>query len=275
MPQKSLLEQWAELFTGDANSKTMRHGKAWGGRVATDAPGTQSRTDVITPDTPDAKTHTGLGHPDQLGYHQHGTVAPPERRQIITRENKRYPNLAHHGRPAPEVPDYNVFYDHWGTREAWDKIILSTAHGSWVFGTTTTQAVTLDTLPNLKLSQFPGALMAFPVLISWSYALSAAGTSGEFSASFVPQGGDFSFPLSEGNITVLQYTQDTRWIVPAPVVDRNPTQLGNLIITSNSIVGTPTLFWRMGFGWAYLLQAPAFKGYIPLHAGQAYHEEED
>lgn len=272
---KSLVEQWAELL-GMRGATTIKHTDTLAG-LKTDAPGTNSRTDIITPDTPDAKTPTGMGLPNQLGYHQHGIVPLPERTRIIARENKRHPDLAHHGRPAPEVPDYNVWYDQWATQNGWDKLILNTAHGTITPLTTgsTTVPITLDVEAKLKLSQFPGAVMAFPVLLFWTFALLAAGTSGVVSLGFIPNGGDFVFPLGEFNVTQLEFSLKERWIIPAPVTDHDVTSLGTLIATSNTVVGPPVIQWRMGIGWAYLLPSPAFKGYVPMRAGGAYNEEQN
>lgn len=272
MAQKSWLEQ---LLYGGAAGKIKHVKEANPDQVQSDAPGTSSRTDVISPDTPVGHTPSGLGHPDVLGYHQHGTVAAPqaaaETARIIARENAKRPDLAHGGRPGPVIPEYNQFYDHWRTREGWDRFILNTASGSIALGTTGTVAapIVLDRPAGLRLSEYPGGTMAFPVLLLWTWALSAAATSGEASFAFVPQGGDFQFPLNEANIlSTLTYSEHARWVVPAPTTDRGIQNIGTLLITSNTVVGPPSVFWRMGIGWAYVIPEPAFHPSQPLQAGK-------
>lgn len=275
MPHHTLLDRWLNP------QGLMRQPNA-----GTDAPGTNSRVDVTTPDDDVAQTAKRVSgaHPDTLGYPMHGdklydpsgkagpALREAQRSALRDQAVLRYPNLSTHGRSGPAVPDYNVFYSHLRDREAYSQIVTNTAHGSWTVGTTSKQAITLDTAPNLHLSQFPGAIGVYPVLLLWAFAQSVTTATGEYSMNWELLGGDFLFPLGEFNAGKPDNTEYPRWIVPMLITDANQTALGNLIITSNGVAGTPTIFWRLGIGWAYLLPAPAFKGYVPLAAGAAWSE---
>lgn len=256
-----------------------------GPTIQSDAPGTNER-DVVregsdynrdvplhaeAPKTPDhwtRKRSSGPGPSGVLGYADHGDPV-----RIATRMNestrRRFPDLATHGRPGPQAPEFNIIYDALKSTDAYDKIILGTAHNIWVVGTTTVQAVTLDNaLPTLALmNQFPGAIQIYPVLLMFSFGQSVTTATGEYSMAFVPQGGDFPYPLGEYNAGVGGVYNTMRHIIRAPITDPGQTTLGNLIITSNGVTGTPNLFWRMGFGFAAFLPVPAFKGNEPLHVG--------
>jgi hypothetical protein len=259
---ESLIEQFIRSLAGP-NKKN-------GG---TDAPGTTSRVDAFAPDlahplAPDS----GTGVPASLGYPNHGDAPAwrqAERAEAAVKDaRRRFPELATYGRAGPAVPEFNVLYDQIRSDDAYDKIILNTAHGAWVVGTTTVQPVTLDNPANLRTSQYPGAIQAMPVLLLFTWSQSVAATSGQYSMFWQPQGGDFLFPLGEYNATTVQQYNSPRWVIPLVVTDPGVTQLGNIIITSTAVVGTPTILWRMGIGWAYPLPTMAFKGHVPHGAGE-------
>ena len=255
------------------------------GQTGTAAPGTNSRSDLTTPERDSAVTaHNVPGsHPDSLGYPMHGdgVVKSPDEprlaheaaaRMAHDASLMRFPHLASHGRAGPAVPEYNVLYSHLRDRDGVTQVISNTAHGTWVIGTTTKQPIILDTPANLRLSQFPGAIAVYPTLLLWTWGQSVTTATGEYSMVWELNGGDglVQFPLGEFNASRPDMTDYPRWIVPMPITDANQTTMGNLIVTSNGVTGTPSIFWRMGIGWAYLLPAPAMRGYVPLRAGQAW-----
>jgi hypothetical protein len=231
--------------------------------VESAAPGTQSRT-VGKPSA----------IPNQLGYAPIGDPTVLLAKRAADREiafsgvtNERFPQLATHGRAHPITPEYNVWYDQYATREAYDKIILNTAHGTLTGPTS--QVVVLDAPARLRLSEWPGGTQAFPVLLLFTYSQAAAATSGQYTFSFTPDGGDFIFPLGEFNATQLNTFQTQRWIIPAQVTDPGVTRLGIFTVTNTAVVAPAAINWRFGIGWAYILRAPAFKAPLPTPPGAA------
>lgn len=210
-------------------------------------------TAVIPPNAP----------PDTVGY---GGGADPV---IVRSDDFRRMEAAHYehlehiraGQPfAPSLPQvrFNQFYDIFHTTQAWRHSIQNTAHGAWIVGTTVVQSVTLDIDPNLQVAQYPGAIMCYPVLTFFSFAPSVVTATGEFSFIFIPQGSKIQYPL--GEFTAAQaYTATPEMIIEVPLLDPHAQNLGFLIITSNSVTGTPTLFWRMGFAFAYLETAASMR----------------
>lgn len=236
--------------------------------AGTAAPGAQSRKDLITPDTPDAKTVTGKGVPASLGYHQHGDSPDLHTAEAgLAKARERFPTLASHGRAGPAVPEYNKFYDQLRTDDAYDKIITTTAHGTLVVPSTLQQTVTLDTPANLRTSQFPGAVLVHPVLMFFSFSQTVTTATGQYSFAWLLPGADFQYPLGEFNAGKADYQTYTRQILNVGVIDPGVLTLGSIVLTPTSVVGTPSINWRLGIGWAYDLPAPAYKGYIPLPAG--------
>jgi hypothetical protein len=218
-----------------------------------------------------------------LGYRNHGDAVRVATRVETGANNTRtrFPQLLTHGRPF-EPPQFNVFYDIYKTRDAYDKGILFTAHGSITANNTPAVIpLTMDTassvvgasqspLSHLQLlGQFPGALQMLPVLMLFTYGQTVATATGEFSLLYVPQGGDVQYPLGEYYAGQTSVYNTMRHIIKAPITDPGQTALGNLIYTPNTVAGvTGTLFFRLGFGMAMLLPQPAFKYPEPLQVGQ-------
>lgn len=210
---------------------------------------------------------SGPGQSGLLGYADHGDAV-----RIATRRNentrRRFPDLATHGRPGPAAPEYNQIYDVLKSPEAYDKIIIGTAHGQWTVGTTVNpQPVILDNpLPPNLLNQFPGSVQAFPVLLVFTFSQSILTATGCYSMSFTPDGGDISYPLGEYNAGIGSEYNSMRHIIRAPFTDPGKTVLGTFnVATPTAVVGTPVINWRLAFGLALFLAAPAFKTSHPLH----------
>jgi hypothetical protein len=103
-----------------------------------------------------------------------------------------------------------------------------------------------------------------PVLLLWSWSQSVTTATGQYSFGWLPDGSDFVYPLGEYNASKPDEYKDYSHIIPAPIVDAGKTTLGTLTLTALGVVGTPSINWRMGIGWAYLMPTPAFKGAVPL-----------
>lgn len=252
--------------------------------VQSDAPGTNER-DVqregqdnvmrqsVSPVTPDAwrrERHPGPGPSGVLGYADRGDPVRIAQRmhELSGRTRQRFPDLATHGRPGPHAPEFNILYDVFKSNEAYDKVILATAHNTWVVGTTLApQTVTLDVpLPITALfNQFPGGIQVYPVLLMFSFGQSVTTATGEYSIAFIPQGGDFQYPLGEYSAGQPSINNYMRHIIRAAITDPGQQVMGQINITTNAVVGTPSIFWRMGFGFAAFIPAPAFKTSKPLH----------
>jgi hypothetical protein len=276
------------------------HPSGAGPVVQSDAPGTsdrdieregseQSRDEPLyarVPKIPDPwRRHRSEG-PDaagMLGYRNHGDAVRVATRVDEKRNTTRarFPELATHGRIF-EPPQFNILYDIFKTTEAYDKCVLFTAHGSLTANNTASSvALTMDPasvvvgasqspLSHLQLlGQFPGALQMFPVLLTFSFGQSVVSATGEFSLTYVPQGGDVMYPLGEYYAGTGSVQNTMRHIIKAPITDPGQVTLGTLIYTPNTVAGTTgTLYFRLGFGMAMLLPAPALKTPENLQVGQ-------
>jgi|SRR5271166_256316 len=272
-----------------------------GAVVQSDAPGTNERdveregnahppgnipSHAVAPKMPEPwhrHRTDGPGPSGMLGYRDHGdSVRVAERRNETANATRaRFPELLTHGRPFVP-PQFNILYDIFKTTEAYDKCVLFTAHGTVTANNTpavipltmdvasTVVGASQSPLSHLQLlQQFPGALQMLPVLLTFSFGQSVVTATGEFSLTFVPQGGDVQYPLGEYYAGTGSVQNTMRHIIKAPITDPGQVALGNLIYTPNTVGGTTgTLFFRMGFGMALLLPAPAFKMPEPLQVGQ-------
>lgn len=225
----------------------------------------------VRPYTEDMVRRSGPGPSGTLGYATHGDPVKLAARigELNGATRTRFPQVATHGRPGPASPAFNVLYDVFKSTEAYDKVILGTAHGSWVVGTTVSQPVTLDVplVPISLMNQFPGSVQIYPVLLLFTFGQSVTTATGEYSIGFTPQGGDFTYPLGEFNAGIASVFNSVRHIIRASITDPGQTNLGTIVITSNGVVGTPTIFWRMGFGFAAFLPVPAFRASEPFNVG--------
>lgn len=219
----------------------------------------------------------------QISYRNHGDAVRVATRvgEDANSTRARFPELQTHGRPFLP-PQFNILYDIYKTCDAYDKTLLFTAHGSIVIGAaqqviplvmdtaSTVVGASQSPLSHLQLlSQFPGALQMLPVLLTFSFGQTVTSATGEFSLLYVPQGGDIGYPLGEYYAGTGSVQNTMRHIIKAPITDPGQQALGTLIYNPNSVAGvTGTLFFRLGFGMALLLPAPAFKYEEPLQVGQ-------
>jgi len=267
MPNTSALELWlAQLGKPKLTNK------------GTAAPGTNSRVDVDTPDQIGTLPDSGKGHPDWLGYAQHGDAprspTPADAAAIRAATARRFPALTNLGKPGPVLPEFNQFYGPWRSLE-WDKVAANSAHGTLAPGVTNSAVVTLDSPANLRTSMYPGAIQVFPVLHVWAFSQSILTATGQYSFTWNLPGLDFQYPLGEYNANVGGDIRDNRaFIIPAPLVDPGIATLGTITVTPTGLVGAPTINWRMLIGWAYMLPTPAFRGAVPMRVAGSQAEAE-
>lgn len=242
------------------------------GSLPSAAPGTgpyEADTRVnYTPGTPIAP----LGPPNRVGYGGSGDSLviepnPPQQDfEILQRDRMRMRGHALGGPPTPVVPRYNTLYDGLRTQTAFDTLIANGAHGSFTPATgVQTLAVNLDNPPNLRISQFPGAIQVYPVICSFSFAPIAVTMTGAHSFLFQSAQGGFPIPLGEYNASSGN-VENFAFIVDGPIADAGQLFMGNIIYTGSTIATAAVVNWRIAFGWAYLLPTPAFRGYDSDHA---------
>jgi hypothetical protein len=269
------------VVQSDAPGTSDRDMEREGSDYARDVPA-HSRAPKI-PDSWKRNRSSGPGPSGTIGYRNHGDAVRVatriDERQNATRA--RFPELLTHGRPFTP-PAFNVLYDIFKTCDAYDKCVLFTAHGNFAAGNTAVSTpLTMDPasivvgasqspLSHLQLlNQFPGALQMLPVLLTFSFGQSVVTATGEFSLTFIPQGGDVAYPLGEYYAGTGSVQNTMRHIIKAPITDPGQVALGTLLYTPNTVAGiTGTLYFRIGFGMALLLPTPAFKLPEPLQVGQ-------
>lgn len=210
--------------------------------------------------------------PDRVGYGGGGdilVIEPQPRQQDfeqLQRDRARMRGHALGGPPSPVVPRYNALYDGLRTQTAFDTLVQNGAHGSLTPATgVQTLAVNLDNPPNLRTSQFPGAIQVYPVIISFSFAPVAITMTGAHSFLFQSAQGGYPIPLGEYNASSGS-VENFSYIVDGPIADAGQLFMGNIIYTGTTIATAVTVNWRIAFGWAYLLPTPAFRGYDSDHA---------
>lgn len=159
-------------------------------------------------------------------------------------------------------PDYNKMYGSDRTIGGWRYCI-----DDWATGTVTTIAntavaasVALAIRPNLRLSQWPGAVNAYMVLRWFSIApQSAIGTVGVVDVVLVTNEG-INIPLCD-IVSNSSANLDRQVLIPVPITDPNVTNIGNIIVTLTGTAPTTSVYsYQLGVSYAYLLAS--LRGYI-------------
>jgi hypothetical protein len=166
-----------------------------------------------------------------------------------------------------KVPNYNDFYDSFGTRQGWR--YAGDAYASGSVTTVANQAVLVTVSlteptntqgPIWNLKKWPGGTLLYPVvrLFSLGPITAVFATQGAISVVFYDQ---FGNPIPLGVLPNNNFTTEGMHVImPSPITDAGQqANIGQLSFTLNTGATVGTYNWQMGFCAAYLL--PAVKGY--------------
>lgn len=159
------------------------------------------------------------------------------------------------------VPRYNVLYDSFSSKQAWNMTADGYVNGSLttVANSTVSAAVALSSDPKWRLEQWPGGVQLYPVLRWFSVCCITATlvTEGGIRATFTDTAGNV-IPLgcfrSLENVNIIHTT-----ILPTSITDPGRQTLGTIDFFLSSGATVADYMWQLGFSAAYLL--PAMKGY--------------
>lgn len=214
----------------------------------------------------------------ELGKLINPAISDPEPQEhpvteLLTQEHPiidRRPKL-HKERQLYLHPHYNKLYGTLRTDGGWRYESINYAKGTLttVAGSTVTAQVNLVLTPNLRLSQWPGAVQAYYVIQNFFFTSQGTTitTQGCNETIFISSGG-YVVPMGEIQNSA-QYNQGgLDYIIPDAIVDPAITNLGQLSVTLTAGATTATYNWMLGFSVAYLL--PELRPYETEEKGMEF-----
>lgn len=214
--------------------------------------------------------------------HLNPNIPKPEHKENPDVEHLITPEQLHPIRqkmikPYEHVPNahLNRMYGTLRVADSWIYTIDTYAKGSLTTVSATlvqSSATVTPTLPETRLSRWPGAVSMYMAIRSFSFAPSTASfaTLGSIDLYYQDAIGGATIPLGSAINSNGIALVDLAYLIPTPITD--PGLLSNVIgqvqatLSSGATVGT--YVWQIGFSFAYLL--PTNKPYDVQHIEELY-----